>query len=70
MLLISIKNPSGICLTTEEKEGKNLSQGSRRMSVGTMKYRTKGDQWKESKSVTEAYVFDRGYMFVTGAMCL
>ena len=27
----------GICLTTEEKEGKNLSQGSRRMPVGTMK---------------------------------
>ena len=28
---------SGICLTTEEKAGKNLSQGSRRMPVGTMK---------------------------------
>ena len=27
----------GICLTTEEKEGKNLSQGSWRMPVGTMK---------------------------------
>ena len=24
----------GICLTTEEKAGKNLSQGSRRMPVG------------------------------------
>jgi len=29
-------NP-GICLTTEEKARKNLSQGSRRMLVGTMK---------------------------------
>jgi hypothetical protein len=28
---------SGICLTTEEKARKNLSQGSRRMPVGTMK---------------------------------
>ena len=27
----------GICLTTEEKARKNLSQGSRRMPVGTMK---------------------------------
>jgi len=27
----------GICLATEEKERKNLSQGSRRMPVGTMK---------------------------------
>ena len=27
----------GICLTTEEKERKNLSQGSRRVPVGTMK---------------------------------
>jgi len=27
----------GICLTTEGKPRKNLSQGSRRMSVGTMK---------------------------------
>jgi len=27
----------GICLTTEEKARKNLSQGSRRMLVGTMK---------------------------------
>ena len=27
----------GICLKTEEKAWKNLSQGSRRMSVGTMK---------------------------------
>jgi len=27
----------GICLTTEEKARKNLSQGSRRMQVGTMK---------------------------------
>ena len=26
----------GICLTTEEKARKNLSQGSRRMSGGTM----------------------------------
>jgi len=32
----------GICLTTEEKARKNLSQGSWRMPVGTMKtiYRT------------------------------
>jgi len=28
---------SGICLTTEEKAWKNLSQGSRRVPVGTMK---------------------------------
>jgi len=27
----------GICLTAEEKTRKNLSQGSRRMPVGTMK---------------------------------
>jgi hypothetical protein len=27
----------GICLTTEEKARKNLSQGSRRVSVSTMK---------------------------------
>ena len=27
----------GICLTTEEKARKNLSQGSRRVPVGTMK---------------------------------
>jgi len=27
----------GICLTTEEKAWKNLSQGSRRVPVGTMK---------------------------------
>ena len=27
----------GICLTTEEKARKNLSQGSRRMPVGMMK---------------------------------
>ena len=27
----------GICLTAEEKARKNLSQGSRRMPVGTMK---------------------------------
>ena len=27
----------GICLTTEEKARKNLSQGSQRMPVGTMK---------------------------------
>ena len=27
----------GICLTTEEKARKNLSQGTRRMSVGMMK---------------------------------
>jgi len=27
----------GICLTTEEKAWKNLSQGSQRMAVGTMK---------------------------------
>jgi len=27
----------GICLTTEEKARKNLSQGSRRLPVGTMK---------------------------------
>jgi hypothetical protein len=27
----------GICLTTEEKVRKNLSQGSRREPVGTMK---------------------------------
>jgi len=27
----------GICLTTEEKTRKNLSQGSRRMPAGTMK---------------------------------
>ena len=27
----------GICLTTEEKERENLSQGSRRVPVGTMK---------------------------------
>ena len=27
----------GICLTTEEKARKNLSQGSRRIPVGTMK---------------------------------
>jgi hypothetical protein len=27
----------GICLTTEEKVRKNLSPGSRRMPVGTMK---------------------------------
>ena len=27
----------GICFTTEEKARKNLSQGSRRMPVGTMK---------------------------------
>jgi hypothetical protein len=27
----------GICLTTEEKAGKNLSQGSRRVPAGTMK---------------------------------
>jgi hypothetical protein len=27
----------GICLTTEEKVRKNLSQGSRRVPVGTMK---------------------------------
>jgi hypothetical protein len=26
-----------ICVATEEKAGKNLSQGSRRMPVGTMK---------------------------------
>jgi hypothetical protein len=29
----------GICLTTEEKARKNLSQGSQRMPVGTMKTR-------------------------------
>jgi len=28
---------TGICLTTEEKAQKNLSQGSRRMPDGTMK---------------------------------
>jgi hypothetical protein len=28
---------SGICLTSEEKTQKNLSQGSRRVPVGTMK---------------------------------
>jgi hypothetical protein len=27
----------GICLTTEEKSRKNLFQGSRKVSVGTMK---------------------------------
>ena len=27
----------GVCLTTEEKAWKNLSQGSRRVPVGTMK---------------------------------
>jgi len=27
----------GICLTTEQKARKNLSQGSRRVPVGTMK---------------------------------
>jgi len=27
----------GICLTTEEKAWKNLSQGSQKMPVGTMK---------------------------------
>jgi len=27
----------GICLTTEEKAGKNLSQGSRRVPAGSMK---------------------------------
>jgi hypothetical protein len=27
----------GICLTTEEKARENLSQGSRRVPVGTMK---------------------------------
>jgi hypothetical protein len=27
----------GICLTTEKKARKNLSQGSRRVPVGTMK---------------------------------
>jgi hypothetical protein len=27
----------GICLTTEEKARKNLSKGSRRVPVGTMK---------------------------------
>jgi hypothetical protein len=52
----------GICLTTEEKARKNLSQGSRRVPAGTMKYLTKWDQWKESQSVTETYVCDRGYM--------
>jgi len=29
----------GICLTTEEKARKNLSQGSRRVPAGTMKTR-------------------------------
>jgi hypothetical protein len=29
----------GICLTTEEKAQKNLSQGSRRVPAGTMKIR-------------------------------
>jgi hypothetical protein len=29
--------PSGVCLTAEEKPRKNLSQGSRRVPVGTMK---------------------------------
>jgi len=53
----------GICLKNEEKARKNISQGSRRMPVGTMRYLTKGDQWKESQSVTETYVCDRGYMF-------
>ena len=28
----------GICLTTEEKAWKNLSQGSRRVSVGTIQF--------------------------------
>ena len=28
---------AGICLTTEEKARKNLSEGSRRVPVGTMK---------------------------------
>jgi hypothetical protein len=27
----------GICFTTEEKVGENLSQGNRRLPVGTMK---------------------------------
>jgi hypothetical protein len=69
-LNIKLKKTPGICLTTEKKERKTLSQGSRRMSVGMMKYRTKSNLWKESQSITEAYVCDSSYKFVTGAVCL
>ena len=34
----------GICLTTEEKAGKNLSQGIRRVPAGTLKIHKHTDQ--------------------------
>jgi hypothetical protein len=40
----------GICLTTEEKARKNLSQVSRRMSVGTMK--TEYTEQSKNKNIT------------------
>jgi hypothetical protein len=40
----------GICLTTEEKAQENLSQGTRRMPVGTMK-----TEYTEQSSLCEVY---------------
>ena len=47
----------GICLTTEEKAWENLSQGSRRMQVGTMKI-----EYTEQSEVTLASLH---YVYVT-----
>ena len=46
----------GICLTTEEKAQKNLSQGSRRVPVGTMK--TEYDLDFEERYITNEFRYE------------
>jgi hypothetical protein len=43
----------GICLTTEEKARKNLSQGSRRMPVGTLKTEYTEQSMQTIRKLTE-----------------
>ena len=55
----------GICLTTEEKARKNLSQGSRRMSFGTMKTEYTEQSIHNNKN-TEGNMFDILHIFLGG----
>ena len=57
----------GICLTTEEKARKNLSQGSRRVPVGTMK-----TEYTEQSAHTiriHLYCNNRGCLHVSAICC-
>jgi len=48
----------GICLTTEEKAWKNLSQGSRRVPVGTMK-----TEYTEQYTTIRIYKYNKSTQF-------